>query len=600
MRTDKEKLRRWQRRLASGEAEVSGELARMDTREALYRGRRTLRPVTLEDFKDHTPHVRNLCAELIEAETDSAIPQPKITARRRRDEDRARLLEDMVRNELDRLPMEQINDLMERVVPIQGGGGYLVEWDNTQRSHSTVGEVRVTALHPRQIIPQPGVTSGVEDMDWIILKLPQTKEHLRRRYGVDLTDEGESEPEVRGSGANTAEDLVTQYVGYYRNDEGGVGVYSWVNETQLEDLEDCQARRSGQARLDEELLELPVLRADGTVLPAGTRLPYYSPRCYPVVLQKNVSVAGKLLGESDIDKIADQQNTTNRIEAKILDKLCTAGSYLILPDRPDIQRDAEELKVVYAGGPAEKSLIGSIDVEGNISQDLVYLNQVYEEARQAIGITDSFQGRHDATATSGKAKEFAAAQTAGRLESKRAMKQAAYAQLFELIVKFRLAYADEPRPVLGHDERGKPRYQEFNRYDFFDRDDTGAWYLNDQFLFSCDAAAPLAANRPALWQETRQNLTSGAFGDPADPQTLLLFWSKMEELHYPGAGETRRYIEGIVSTQQRAQQESAARISAQTMPQMPQMPQMDAAQQVVEAARRAALRDAQLSGGVSK
>ena len=35
---------------------------------------------------------------------------------------------------------------------------------------------------------------------------------------------------------------------------------------------------------------------------------------------------------------------------------------------------------------------------------MVYLSQVYEEARQIIGITDSFQGRTDPTATSGKAK----------------------------------------------------------------------------------------------------------------------------------------------------------------------------------------------------
>ena len=54
----------------------------------------------------------------------------------------------------------------------------------------------------------------------------------------------EREPDVKSSGgAATAEDLVTQYVAYYRNDKGGIGLYSWVNDTQLEDLEDYQARR---------------------------------------------------------------------------------------------------------------------------------------------------------------------------------------------------------------------------------------------------------------------------------------------------------------------------------------------------------------------
>ena len=38
------------------------------------------------------------------------------------------------------------------------------------------------------------------------------------------------------------------------------------------------------------------------------------------------------------------------------------------------------------------------------------------------------------------------------------------------------------------------------------------------------------------------NLQTGAFGDPSSTETLILFWSKMEELHYPGAGETKKDV----------------------------------------------------------
>ena len=86
--------------------------------------------------------------------------------------------------------------------------------------------------------------TGIEDMDYIILKIPQTKEYIRRRYDVDVSDESEEEPDIKGTGGDTtANDLVTQYIAYYRNDKGGIGLYSWVNDTQLEDLEDYQARR---------------------------------------------------------------------------------------------------------------------------------------------------------------------------------------------------------------------------------------------------------------------------------------------------------------------------------------------------------------------
>ena len=640
---DKSKLRLWQERLKVNETAYAAETARMDQREALYTGTKALRPMVPGDAKTTAAHVRNLCAELIEAQTDSSIPQPKVTARRRQDEGKAKLIEDMLRNELDRMPFEQLNDIMGRTVPIQGGAAFLVEWDNTQRTHFTIGELAVSTLHPKQIIPQDGVYTGVEDMDYILLKIPQTKEYIQRRYGVELRDQREQEPEIKSAGGAAAEDLVTQYIAYYRNDKGGIGLYSWVNDTQLEDLEDYQARRlrrcvkcgaveplltetelpedffSGQGadpeaeverlagetrprplrggrkkcpycggsrweETAEDYEELPtaVARSDGStvggmvrraqlsetetdalglpvveIIEEPVRVPFYKPDIFPVILQKNVSVYGRFLGDSDIDKIADQQNTTNRIESKIIDKLLKSGSYITLPDSASIRADAEDMKIIRPGTAADTGLIGVYDLQGNISQDLTYLAQVYEEARQVIGITDSFQGRRDTTATSGKAKEFAAAQSAGRLESKRVMKDAAYAALFEAMFKFKLAYTDEPRPVVSNDIHGNARYDTFNRYDFLEQDAAGEWCWNDQFLFSCDTSAPLASNREAMWQETRMNLQTGAFGDPSQLTTLILFWTKMELLHYPGAGETRAYLEEELRRQQLQRQLAA-------------------------------------------
>lgn len=705
---DKNKLLLWQERLAKNVSAFDAEVSLMDSREALYRGTDAISPIVAGERKKKTPHVRNICAELIEAQTDSNIPQPKVTARRPQDEMKAKLIEDMIRNELDRMPFEQLNDMMERTVPIQGGAAFLVEWDNTQRTHFTVGELAISTLHPKQIVPQDGVYTGVEDMDYIILKMPQTKEYIRRKYGVDVADETEQEPDIKGSdGDTTADDLVTQYIAYYRNDKGGIGLYSWVNDTQLEDLEDYQARRlrrctkcgaveplgvepagepavngllpgmkdagtpslygmgydaadavgadqtigevprprparggskvcpyCGASNWEEtaeefEELYLPVKRTDGTEIPGAvkravpsetvfdemglpvveivqepTRIPFYKPDIFPVILQKNVSVYGKFLGDSDIDKIADQQNTTNRIEAKIIDKLLKSGSYITLPDDASIKVDADDMKVIRPGNAATKQLIDVYDLQGNVEQDLIYLNQIYEEARQVIGITDSFQGRADTTATSGKAKEFAAAQSAGRLESKRVMKDAAYAALFEAMFKFRLAYTDEPRPVVSNDMYGNPKYDTFNRYDFLEQDEAGEWCWNDQFLFSCDTSAPLASNREAMWQETRMNLQSGAFGDPTSLQTLILFWTKMELLHYPGAGETRTYLEEELKRQQAQQQMVMMMQKAQAQQQAVQQPQGSGginpsmAQAVIQKARQDAAQAAGTQQGI--
>jgi len=666
------KLELWQRRLAESNSAYSAEVNRMDEREKIYAGDNSLSPLVPGDTRHNgqpkkTSHVRNIVFENIESQVSASIPAPKVTPRRKKDEHLAAVIEHFLRNELDRLPFETMNDMAERTVPIQGGVGFLVEWDNKQRTHNTVGEVEVSVIHPKQFAPQPGIYTGIQDMDWFILKLPTTKEAVRRKYGVDVSNEGEQEPEVRGAGGeDTADDALTQYVGFEVNDKGGINRYSWVNDIELENLENYQARRqpvcakcgrvrplpgmpvepparhmgpqaqpsaagalgkageigaggafgaagsgehavydgagpcpwcgSGEFESREQEYEqvmLPVRTASGLEIPGAapgldelgnpvlqpTLIPYYRPDLYPIILQRSVSVYGQLLGNSDVDQIRDQQNTVNRIEQKIIDRLVKAGTRITLPDKANLRTDPEDGERWYIGNAAEKAMIGLYDFKGDLQYELLYLANVYEEARQILGITDSFQGRADSTATSGKAKEFSAAQAAGRLESKRIMKNAAYAALFELMFKFWLAYSDEPRPVSYQDYRGETVYEEFNRYDFLEQDEDGQWYWNDQFLFSCDTSAPLASNREAMWQETRMNLQTGAFGDPASTETLILFWAKMEELHYPGAGTTKQYLEDKL----RREQQQA--VMAQQM-QMQQMAVQAAQQQAAAAVPR--------------
>lgn len=560
----------WRERFERSRAAFSGELEIMDERERLYAGERAIAGADGGPSAKSATHVRNIIAELIEAQVDSSLPQPKVTARRKQDEPLAALIEDMLRNELNRLDFEAMNDMQERTVLIQGASLFLCEWN--QRSPGTggrgrPGEVSVRLLHPSRLIPQEGVTEGLESMDYVFFTLPQTRDAIYRRYGVRVEN---AEPDE----AAPESELVTQVFVYYRSENGGIGLFSWAGDTVLCDMEDYQARQihlcqecgmpghkvcqyCGSERFEHSVQEyeaLPgdIVLEDGRVIPAfengePSRIPYYRPGSYPLVLRRNVSVYGRLLGDSDVDKLRDQQNTVKKLSTKIGEKLLKGGSYVTLPAGVGVDKTDSELKIITLDNPAQKQLIDVINVQPNIGGDLAYQNHVYEEARQAIGITDSFLGRRDPTATSGTAKEFAAAQTAGRFESKRVMKNAAYAALFEMIFKFMLAYADEPNPVVGAGDGGGKIYRNFNRYDFLERDENGEWRWNDDFLFSTDVAAPLAQSREALWRETTRNFQAGAFGDPAAPETQALYWGKMELLHYPGAAATK------VSLEQRAQ-----------------------------------------------
>ena len=204
------KLDVWQKRLADSDVAWKAQMTKMDRREHLYSGDRELRALTKGDEGQKAPHIRNIVFENIESQVSSAIPSPKVTPRRKEDEALAAKIEHWLRCELDRLPFETINDQAERTVPIQGGVGFLVAWDNRKRTHDTVGEEEVAFLHPKQFAPQPGIYTGIQDMDWFIVRQPTTKENIRRRYDVNVEDEGEQEPQVRGTGdEDTADDAVT-------------------------------------------------------------------------------------------------------------------------------------------------------------------------------------------------------------------------------------------------------------------------------------------------------------------------------------------------------------------------------------------------------
>lgn len=642
------KLKIWQERLETAREAIGPELNAMGKRESIYDGDPTIyKSDGSVAEKGRSSHVRNVAFELIEAQVESDIPTPKVTAIRQEDEWLADIVENLLRNVQDKLPFERINDEGERISPVQGGHGLLVDWQDGISGKDWLGDLRVSMMHPRGIIPQANV-SQIADMDWIFLEAPATRRQIREAFGVELAEnENEEDPDARrlGDSPDSSGEIVTLVTCYYRNAKGGIGRYRWVNDTVVEDLEDYQVRRVNrcdacgmvgdghrcrycrgtkftvEVEENEELTEDIVTR-NGTEIPAmseqrdeygqvmlepltegaamlpqlrsvnspaavryvsvmaPTRIPYYKPDVYPIVMRKNVSKYGRFLGSSDIDAIADQQNTMNQLSTKIKNKVLGGGSFTTLPlDGATIVNDQDN-RVVKVDNPAKMQMIKTFNTQVDISMDLALRSQIYEEARQTIGITDSMQGRKDPTATSAVAKEFSAQQAAGRLESKRVMKRAMYQDLFEVIFKFFLAYCEEPRWLHKSNENGETEYLVFDRHDFLYQDEAGEWQYNTDFLFSCDNAAPLATDRQALWKEARMNFQQGAMGPQNETSSLLRFWTQMEKLHYPMAADMRRSFEDEMERQQEAaaqQQQAAADPAMQGGADTGAAPAMDAA-----------------------
>lgn len=105
--------------------------------------------------------------------------------------------------------------------------------------------------------------------------------------------------------------------------------------------------------------------------------------------------------------------------------------------------------------------------------------------------------------------------------------------MYELVLKYLLAFSDESQKFVKTLPDGTVEEEEWNKYMFLAKDKYGQIYYRDDFKFGSDAAASLANNRVAMWQELQSQYMQGTMGDVADPNTRVLFWNAMEQQQYP-------------------------------------------------------------------
>ena len=596
---------KWRGKLEQARIAYSSTLKEIGKNQAVYEGTREVNgnPNTNVAARDLAINVRNIAYELIESQVDSSIPMPKVTAIHEGDEELARSIEKALVNKVKMLKLSIINDQMERIVPVQGGDFFLVEWDNSLGFHSNYGDVSVKEMVPRQVIPQPGV-SKIEDMDYIFVQVAQTKDAVKKKYGVDVQDAHEEYKEIRGvtneSGLDS--DVVTVNTVYYKKDDK-IGRFVWCDDYTLEDLDDYQARITrkckecgyvteekecpicGSKKFEEtedkvQELHIPIMRDSGidpmTGMPIQIaaeeviQIDYYKPNVFPLIVRKNVSKLNSLLGFSDVKVIEDQQDLIKKVGSKAAEKTLKGGSIVTLPRGIKLETTDKELKIARLEDPQQKAMIDVLNMQVNINQDMQMVNKAYEDARSTLGITDSFQGKYDPSAVSGTAKQYQINQAAGRLESKRVMKNDAYAKLYEYMFKFWLAYADDPLPITGIGAKGEQMFDILDKRDFVKQDNAGEYYWNDEFMFETDPTSTMMANREAMWQQIDMKLQSGAFGQLGSLETMRLYWSLMEKNHYPNAGDVLSQIDLMMQEQQQmmAQQQMMGGIPNE-MPVMP-------------------------------
>lgn len=298
-----------------------------------------------------------------------------------------------------------------------------------------------------------------------------------------------------------------------------------------------------------------------------TKLPYYTPKRFPVVIRVNTSVSDQLYGQSDCEYLKPQQQDVNIIESRIMAKLKRSGVTPCLPEDATIGTNNEIFGQYIRLKPNEsKAQYGTVDTTPNIQQDIAQSERIYVMAKRTLGITDTYQGFADTTAKSGKAKQVAVQQAAGRLASKRVMKQLAYSDIDRVIFELYLAYADELRYIIYTDEFGRTHGSAFNRYDFIHFDeDTKKWYYNDSFLFSVDLSGDVEQYKDQMWANVTQYYQSGMFGNPTETYSQLMVWLFLEKYREPVAHTMVEMLTQKLEAE-RAQQQQMQAMAAQGIP----------------------------------
>lgn len=520
--------------------------------------------------------VRNITYEMIESQVSSHIPPPKVdpTAYSEKKVRLAQSVERLLSAVREKLPYERMNDLDERYCYIYGGSVWFVEWDSTGGIGNRIGGVALHCLSPKNFIPQPG-TNRIEDMDYCFLRFETTKAELVRKWGVAPESLSLAEREWDSDAYDGEEDEgATVILCFYRDADGKIGEYAFSGELTLTDIPDYYARKRRICThcLSEEqncLCEHPSFalqnqneeqvslhRFPGDIQafsPFGqggesVSVPYYTPRHFPIVIRKNTSLEGSLFGASDCEVIRPQQQSINKIESRILQKLLRAGVTPVVPEDATITLNNSVFGQLIKMKPGESAAqYGKVDTTPDISQDIAEASRLYDQAKRILGISDALVGIDTSKHESGYARQLQILQASGRLESKRKMKYAAYADLDRLIFEYHLSFADEPRQISYRDAFGRMHNATFNRYDFISYDETnGTFYYDDDYLFSVDLNGGVEAQRETLWEKNLQNLTGGALGDPSKNMTLLRYWQCQERAHYPYARENVEYFQSAV------------------------------------------------------
>ena len=527
-------------------------LAYEETLEGLERNLEQYRgSAEIDGGLENASAVRNITYELIESAISAEIPYAKVEAESysERGEMLSQAVERLLYTTRERLPLDEINDSDERCTYIFGGSLLFLEWIKNEEKGD--GEIRLRQISPRDFIPEPGLTR-LEDMSYCFLRFTTNKGELSSKYHIKDEDLKLAEVGFRWGEAASMDDTVNVIFAFYKGDGGRVGRFVFSGDLTLSDEPDYYgACFDGECDFESDNDEYENICLQNPDKSTKTvKVKRYRPKDFPLVLRRNISSEGDLLGASDADILRPIQQAINKVESRIMQKLLRAGVTPIMPEDASVSlSNAIFGQVIKIKAGESASQYGTVDTTPDISQDIAEADRLYDQAKRLVGISDAYQGIDLNKVESGYAKSLRIRQAEGRLESKRRMKNIAYEQLYKLIFQHYLAFSKNSRSLIYKDGFGEIKNQSFDKRDFIEMNELGEYYYFDSLVFSVDTDLFEEYQREAIWERNLENLKSGTLGEVGSAATLLRYWQFQQKAHYPNAKENVEYFKKIVENE---------------------------------------------------
>lgn len=536
-----------------------------DTFELVYRGTKdTVANVNSKSNTPikKTNNVPNIVYELIESEINTTSPEASVKSKKPGFEDQAKMIQDKIMSDFQDFDADRISDMTERNTYIHGISMVMLNWNTSLGQHEYMGEKELINYHPKQVIPQPNVYD-IKKMRYCFLVSATTKDEIKERTGVDVSKESQQHPEanqISGDSmnaiiGNSTNELVDEIVCFYIDDDGDVGKFSWAGTTPIENKpkyfyprvheckecgyenpqgeKECQQCKSKklvpkvimEETIQKELQLSPIVypekkkilksNPDGTkyvdesveqkvierIVPAGTKIPIPAPKTIPLAIRINIPLNFSFRGRSDVETIRDQQESIKKVWSKAEEKIIQGSGIIGIPQKLNKQT-SDDAYQIWKGSPQDLAGIRKFDFTSNITQDIEFAQANKSAAKDTLGITDSYQGKYDASANSGKAKQVQVDQSAGRLQSKVRNKFTFYADLFKLMFYFDICFCNEKRPYMTSNSKGDSEYKDFDKHELLCKDDAGEWFYNTDFAVKAELGGNLPHDKQFLYDQT--------------------------------------------------------------------------------------------------